>query len=207
MPWIKNSNKHDKDILFIHIPKTGGYFITQKLLEYGDNHLKWTQPLHPIKQHYTLSDLISNYDIDVQETFIFTLVRHPVSKIMSSYKWSRNIRKKFITFDGFLDMVSWSMVNRSTVFNYEYLTNYMYNYRIDLNHIKPQREFVDFGNVPIHVYRVEDQLNVFKEKMSCEFSIDVSNLSYPNDHFDSISLEQEYRIMDLYKDDLDYFKW
>ena len=207
MPWIKNSTKKDKDILFIHIPKTGGSFITQQLLYYGNNYLRSISSLHPITQHYTLSDLISNYDIDVEETFIFSLVRHPVSKIMSSYKFCKNTRRKLDSFDGFLDMISWAMSSRSTVFNYEYLTKYFYDYRIDLNHIKPQREFVDFANVPIHFYRVEDQLSVFKEKMSCEFSIDLSNLSYPNDHFNSMSLEQEYRIMDLYKDDLDFFKW
>lgn len=207
MPWIKNSNKQDKDILFIHIPKTGGRFITQKLLEYGDNHLKWTQPLHPIKQHYTLSDLISNYDIDVQETFIFTLVRHPVTKIMSTYNFCKNTRKKFSSFDSFLDMIYKSMANMSISFSNDYMTNYLYQNGIDLNHIKPQLEFVNYNNIPIHYYRVEDQLDLFKERMSREFSIDLSGLSYQNDYFNCMSINQEYRIMDLYKDDLDYFKW
>ena len=96
-------SKSDKNILFIHIPKTAGTYITQMFVNNGYNvsltNAKifqdqvavndlsvedWCSP-----QHYR-GDLIVNNNRDKTFDKIFTIVRDPLARLVSEYNFRRN---------------------------------------------------------------------------------------------------------------------
>lgn len=85
---------YNNKYVFLHIPRTGGTLIENKLRE------KYSQDYYGIdkmglsKQHYMLDKLISNKDKN--NIFVFTFVRNPFDRILSSYlNWTINNTPNF----------------------------------------------------------------------------------------------------------------
>lgn len=123
MPYHK-----EKNILFLHIPKTGGMSIEHSIMKgppillHGEvcstyqvdlQHLTFKQ----IKDKY--SDVISNWD----DLFIFAFIRNPYRRLISEYS-----KHWFSSFDSFEHFVN--MIKRD-------YRNIKYN-----NHLIPQHEFI-----------------------------------------------------------------
>lgn len=92
MPLFKRQNLY---ILFIHIPKTGGKYIYKNLEARG---FTIYEPLG-IKangstiQHNTYHEIISRYNNkDIKK--IFSIVRHPVDRIISEYNYYNKYSKQ-----------------------------------------------------------------------------------------------------------------
>ena len=104
-------------IIFIHIPRTAGSYIEDKLCEKYNCIVRWPEQneenlfgLYKINdnhyltlQHLTLNEMIKyNYiNKNIENQFIFTVVRHPYNRVVSLYnKWFR----EYETLDIFLDI-------------------------------------------------------------------------------------------------------
>lgn len=74
---------HKNKLIFIHIPRTGGTSIERMA---GINEDK------PDK-HHCASEIKSNVSKKIwNEYFKFTVIRHPLARAMSTYKWVRTIK-------------------------------------------------------------------------------------------------------------------
>jgi len=72
---------HDKKIIFIHIPRTGGTSV-EEYFQFKHQH-GWKPDT---AQHLTLKEYSDHYD--VEDYFKFTIVRNPWDRLVSWYLWS-----------------------------------------------------------------------------------------------------------------------
>lgn len=143
MPVYINQ-KGNISFLYIHIPKCGGGSIerffrdnkyNQQLFSLNPLKLRKCSPQH---MHATMLESILNIE---RFDYVFAVVRNPVNRIISEYKWqiSRKIAKDGID--------AWYDEARSL-----YLED---NFRFD-NHMRPMHEFI-VGRC--HVFKLEDGLS------------------------------------------------
>lgn len=84
---------HEKKIVFIHIPKTGGSSIEKFLKIYGHNNMGSNKIYDPLimfgkgSQHYSYEKILENSEKDVSEYFSFCFVRNPWDRIVSEFFW------------------------------------------------------------------------------------------------------------------------
>jgi len=124
MPIIKEYN-----LLFIHIPKTGGSSIENLFGIYGipNPNILWDLKEENINgiqmalQHFTPEVLRERLGEKYNDYFKFTFTRNPYNKILSEFSWK----------------------TRSTNMNYfnQWLPEYLKN--IDTDHKLPQTEYID----------------------------------------------------------------
>ena len=208
MPYYK-----DLDLLFIHIPKTGGSFIADALenKNYKVTLCQRGISIHDISnslfkpphnkgslQHQFYSTLYkykNKINIDFENTKVFSIVRNPYNKIISDLFWLKLINKK-----------------SSPDEIYEIIKN-KYLYRDDLdNHNQPQYKFITDENNQliknIKIFKCET-LDILNHQINDFIGVNI-NLKNENANKDysyylnknSISL-----INDFYKKDfelLDY---
>jgi len=132
-----------QNILFIHIPKTGGTSVEHYLSRHGPINLKgggYTQGMRCSPQHLHLADLASLGALHDQD-WTFTLVRHPVARIISEYRYQMRKPKLLRSRMTFSIWLTYALSRRR-------LNPY---YRD--NHFRPQHEFVGPG---VEVMRFED---------------------------------------------------
>lgn len=135
----------DKQVLFIHVPKTGGSSIEARLAQFGSvqlgaRDLRTSFPCSP--QHFhraLLEQLFRASDFD----WAFMVVRHPVSRIVSQYQYQTRKRRLLRPALPFSSWLRKALLMRR-----------MNPYLRD-NHMRPQHEFEAFG---AEVFRYEDGL-------------------------------------------------
>ena len=141
-------SKHDKSVLFVHIPKAAGSTLERMFTRSGwDTALRETRKTHPqlmplrrcSPQHYhaaLLQELLVVDRFDV----VFTVTREPVSRFRSEYvmRNSQDPRTDAASVEAWADRVL-ARQQRDP-------------YTLD-NHLRPQHEFVLPGS---QVYRLED---------------------------------------------------
>lgn len=143
MPVIRIS---DKQVLFIHVPKTGGSSIEARLTELGPVQLGAQNarngfPCSPQHFHNTLLEqLFGAEDFD----WAFMIVRHPVSRMVSQYRFEIHKRRLPRPAPPFTRWLSETLLARR---DNPYLRD---------NHMRPQHEFEAFG---AEVFRFEDGLD------------------------------------------------
>lgn len=74
-PYPSVFDKHK--FIFIHIPKTAGKSLTKVLGSGGACHLSW-------RHYYTL------LEEDINNYYVFTVIREPLDRLISSYTYMRN---------------------------------------------------------------------------------------------------------------------
>lgn len=99
MPYYKQKN-----ILFIHIPKTGGTVIENALKKktkqtlFGNNK-NWNEPYRGISpQHLFYNTIFKNKEklnVDFQNIKVFSVVRNPYDRIISDLFWYKLIKPTF----------------------------------------------------------------------------------------------------------------
>jgi len=203
MPYFKDFN-----ILFIHIPKTGGSNIENFFLHYSKKKPKITNLLsnnlnirinnHSL-QHMTFKEYFDNQDffnIDVSKLKIITVIRNPYDRIISDLFYLKFAEKTF---------------NREQI--EEVIKNYLYSDNMYDNHKLEQYKFIIDNNnkidekiIILKCEALNEQMNVLGfpdfEKF-CNYtntSINKNYLKYLNDN--SISMINHY-----YKLDFEYFKY
>ena len=144
MPLFSNQNKF---VLFIHIPKCGGSSVEavlkahsqQMSIFYADE--KHEFPCNP--QHFQYN-LLRHLTPNVEETPSFTVVRHPLLRVISEYKYREKLLKK-------KEKKSGSIAKEVS----NYFKDYGFDPYIHDNHIRPQIEFLAADT---HIFKLENGL-------------------------------------------------
>ena len=153
----------DQSILFLHVPKTGGSSIERHLQTLGDlrfkgeNHRTLGLPCSPQHLH---AEAIQKFMPDMSFDWAFMVVRHPVERIVSQYKYQTRkgpwLRKR------------WSF---SVWLRYVLARRKLNPYYRD-NHFRPQFEFEGFS---AEVFRFEDGLDHCVESVNLKLGLSAPN--------------------------------
>lgn len=177
MPYFKKL-----ELLFLHIPKTGGTSCSKWLIDHGYNNIEfytewktfvWERRKNPqfvTQQHMTFSELQPSFPI----RYILIIVRHPVTRLFSEYMYIKYHLKaayqlekiwtplldsiNLSTFDGFIHSIL-SDMNRWT----------RLNIALD-NHLRLQSD-----------YLVHERMNIFRfEEMFPRLSFFLQSITHIN---------------------------
>jgi hypothetical protein len=201
MPYYPEDN-----ILFIHIPKTGGtalhnYFINKykitidKYLHLFDLYYLRGHKMLSL-QHLTFIELSNSKYINITSNVkIITIVRNPYTRLISELLWSNHITKH---------------TSREDIYNkILYLfTEYENENTIYDNHIRPQYQFID-GNENITILKHENLNNELKEKLNItDFTSFYNNEYIISKYFntDSINLINNFYYKDFIIFDYNFIK-
>ena len=192
----------DDEILFLHIPRTGGTIIERKLRGKSKIGLYGGDGLNLSKQHYTANEIISK-KIDVNKLFSFTFVRNPFDRIVSTYLLIKKQKGNKVSFDDYIDLVK-NVVENKLYYKVKFKKNY------DISHFKPQVELLE-NLTPNFIGRFENYENDIKilSKMHpklnclCELNIKKRNVDYRKYYNE----RNRNIIEELYKDDLKKFNY
>lgn len=161
----------EKNILFIHVPKTGGTRIENELKK------KYKQNLYNIKrrnkilenpfnksslQHQFYSTIYKYRDrlnVNFDKIKIFSVVRNPYNRIISDLFWFRLIKKNF---------------SKNQIYN---VIKNKYLYRSDLdNHNLPQYKFLTNENLNLYenikIFKTE-KLNEDNDELNKYLNVDI----------------------------------
>lgn len=171
MPYYPEVN-----LLFIHIPKTGGTIIETCISKQFEQNLYSNFPNHILDPPYNMASLqhqfyqtIYNYKktltVDFENVKTFSVVRNPYDRIISDMLWLKLIKLNFTADQVF------------SVIKYNYL------HRNDLdNHNVPQYRFVTDENnqlIPsIKIFKCET-LNEKNKELNSYLGFDI-NIRHPN---------------------------
>jgi hypothetical protein len=147
MPFYRINGK---DVIFIHIPKTGGTSVNGILMRHGRRFLHYTEKIPGLRvspQHFhaeILSSLLHGYSVD----YLFSVVRNPIDRLRSEYR----MRVKTNSASGMSFDRWWADNSR------KYETN---PFHLD-NHLRPQVEFILDG---CEIFKLEDGLNLAMDRV------------------------------------------
>ena len=198
MPYFYKPN--EVNLLFIHIPKTGGTSIEQYLSDKYDIKLDQYSLYHYIRhpgvslQHYTYENIIYHPQIRLVEGYeTFTIVRNPYHRIISD-----------------LFFLGLARINMSCEEIYKTIENEYSKISFD-NHSKPQYEFIyDMSNNTLY-----DNIYVLKSESLKE---EVAALGYNNfdiytnkgpieNHMDYLNRDSIDYVNRVYARDFEFFEY
>ncbi|MFZ3583818.1 sulfotransferase family 2 domain-containing protein [Loktanella sp. DJP18] len=136
---------------FAHIPKTGGSSVETAMRKAGAK-----RALHFHKRLDYVRCNLQHMHAELFDTFIppkfydkgFCVVRHPIARLVSEYRWRQTLNQADLPFDGW--------VRRQ-------IAAYAKDPYVLDNHIRPQHEFI---GKKIKVFRFEEGMDVILGKMS-----------------------------------------
>lgn len=200
--------KNNKKILFIHVPKAGGTSIEHFLIDNGwkmsffdgGGENSWNVFLKCSPQHMH-AEMLKNIMRLAAFDASFMIVRHPLARIKSEFKWRKKhsfLEKQDISYNDWI---------KETLSLYN-TNNFIYD-----NHIRPQNEF-ELENSK--VFCLEDGLNdiikfletTLNEKFNSKAipHVMTSNVEGHNNIFD-IDSDNMNLVTNFYKGDFDkYYK-
>jgi hypothetical protein len=201
MPYYPQVN-----ILFIHIPKTGGIVIEtaiskqfeQTLISgYGNTLLDFPHNMGSLQHQYysTLYKYKNKINDDFEKAKVFSVVRNPYTRIISDLFWLKLIKKEFTA-----DQVHNVIKN-----------NYLQRNDLD-NHNKPQYLFVTDENknlIPgIKIFNSET-LNEKNEELNeyLGINIDIRQDNVNKDYSQYLNKQSISLINDFYKVDFELFNY
>jgi len=135
----------DRLVLFIHVPKTGGSTIEHHLAEAGPLFLKTGGPLNgmPCNAQHFHAALIEALFGPADFSYAFMLVRHPLTRLVSNYRYKL---RKYHPLRSRLSFSAW--------LRYALLRRRLNPYYHD-NHLRPQ---VEFETANAEIFHWEDGL-------------------------------------------------
>uniref|UniRef100_A0A6C0HU54 Sulfotransferase domain-containing protein n=1 Tax=viral metagenome TaxID=1070528 RepID=A0A6C0HU54_9ZZZZ len=181
------------DIIFIHIPKTGGTSVEKYFSKKFNIPLNF-KSLYGIKgdyssslQHLTYLDLVKHKLVDFTDKKIITIVRNPYERIVSDLFWYRKIKK-----------------NTSSEDVCKIIKKYLMEKKLD-NHNIPQHLFIK-GASPIHIMRTET-LKKDMNDLGYDFDINVHKNKENVDYYSFLNKESIALINDFYNTDFELFNY
>ncbi|MFT5870738.1 MAG: hypothetical protein ACI8TF_002866 [Paracoccaceae bacterium] len=136
---------------FAHIPKTGGSSLETAMREAGAK-----RALHYHKHMNYVSCNLQHMHAKLYDTFVppdfysagFCVVRHPIARLVSEYRWRQTLDQAKVPFDKWV---------------YQKLKAYQKDPYILDNHLRPQHEFI---GEKIEVFRFEDGMENIMARIS-----------------------------------------
>jgi hypothetical protein len=204
------------DVIFIHIPRTGGTYIESQLCKKYNVNIEWPQVneenLFGFKkvnnnnyltlQHLTINEIIK-YNYFEDNKYVFTIIRHPYDRITSLFN---NWFSRFNSIEDFLNKLEKLNINE---YKYEGIqtTKDNFNFRNmtdDLNDIKyfvlPQYYYIkNNNNIKVNVIKFDEM-----EKLNDILNL---NIKFKNNKHDDIDQSVKNKIYQLYKVDFDNFNF
>ncbi|WP_133468410.1 sulfotransferase family 2 domain-containing protein [Paraglaciecola marina] len=198
--------KPDSKLIFIHVPKTGGSSIEKEL------------GLHPSdvvdsdyflsggkkqKQHLTLAEILSikKDDFDLSKFTAIGMVRNPINRMVSEYKWRKKINHNVIN-----DLDINTFVKK--IFDAK-----KQGAKLD-SHFTPQSDFFKLGSQSalkeIKIFKFEDGFDKVSRYLSLYLKCSDFKIGKVN-HTDQIKLdcelhsESESLIKEMYEEDFEKF--
>ena len=198
MPYFYKPD--EVNLLFIHIPKTGGTSIEQYLSGKYDIPLDQYSLYHYIRhpgislQHYTYENIIFHPEIRLVEGYeTFTIVRNPYHRIISDLF--------------FLGLANKTMSQEDI---YNIIENQYANFVYD-NHSKPQYEFIyDMSNNTLydHIYVLKSE--TLKDELAAlgyrDFDI-YTNKGPIENHMDYLNRDSIAYVNKVYAKDFEFFDY
>ena len=208
MPYYKNKN-----LLFVHIPKTGGTVIenaikelskctpveiqsilyssyTNELLDFPYNKVSLQHQFYT-----TIYKFKDKLDVDFDNIKIFSVVRNPYDRIISDLFWFRLIKKDF-TAEQVYNVIK---------------NNYLYRDDLD-NHNEPQYKFITDENCEliknIKIFKTET-LNESNNKLNkfIGFDINIKKRNVNKDYSSYLNKDSISLINTFYKKDFELFNY
>ena len=191
---------HTYKFCYVHIPRTGGSWITYKLRD-ADPDLRGTGreiPLlhaHPMRveyikfgRHGRLDQMYQACDVDLNDYFKFSFVRHPYTRFQSAYSYFNNIT---------------DTAKNAGFSNYQQMMDWIEDTKAVKLHVKPQSYW--------HDQRI-NQYFKFEEVEKLSLEKFISGLNYnkrsakirKSDH-PELDPTLKQRIYNFYKQDFDLF--
>jgi hypothetical protein len=190
------------NVLFIHIPKTGGTYIEDRLKKYEkEQNFGYIEKYESYKQHFTYEKYIQFYGRPfVDKLSVFTIIRDPYDRLYSAYK------QKYCKYsDPKLIEMFESVDFKDFVLNkLENILNNKNHFSGNIIHILPQSEFIsNCPNISIFSYTklstIENYLQNYNIFARIEFNnINTTYLSMYDDTMKGI-------IMRVYQEDLSIY--
>ena len=112
---------HKFKFIFIEIPKTGttsivNYFFTN--LKVNDDFLFFRKLIPPSRcwRHCTIQDTLQDFS-QCSDYFKFAFVRNPWDRCVSYYCWEKDVYKKEITFEEYIQMKKYDLLQKQYIGN------------------------------------------------------------------------------------------
>lgn len=203
MPLFK---KRDKEVFFIHIPRSSGRYIISLFEKNGyeiffwnyDEKIEGIEIPHLHYPHY-------NTYLNVEDKNHFTIVRNPYGKFCSAMNVIHHIHK--IPIEEYYKL-------RDSEYLTSVLNNSRYNISYHNNWYRPQHEFV---SEKTHVWKYEDGVESnFIEWLNDIFDLDLKNsddIEYEFEDGEKLEYiigddkEIEFNIREYYSKDYEIFKY
>ena len=124
--------KDSQRILFVHIPKTGGTSVESHFAANGWEMELWSSVRNdgksPSDQHLLYEDLKTKI-ADIDDIYSFTVVRNPIRRIISEWRWQRwQLKRVKDSLSEFIRRVADSLASDKVYWD---------------NHWRPQIDFID----------------------------------------------------------------
>lgn len=145
-------NEFEKTFLFIHVPKTGGTAVETFFRGVGLTGYFDPPTYMPVRPYLTVPPAHYDYDVlrrlfNLDALYSFAIVRHPVKRMISQYKWS--IEKS-------TSAEALSKMDFSAFLAFMF-AEYRRNENLAAGHFKPQVRFV--GDKVTKIFKYEAGLN------------------------------------------------
>ena len=213
MPYFKNK---DINLLFIHIPKTGGtsleiyfskkYNIALENLSLFSHDPKFIKEykINISSQHLTYNTIIKHNDyfkIDMNNIQLLTIVRNPYHRFISNIFWMRSMSKK----DYNISKDEMYITSKNIIENYNKNNNY------NDNHITPQYLFVTDNNKKlinnIEILRTETLNDDMKNVGYIDFNLCINKNHTKINYMDYLNNDSIKLLNDFYNDDFLIFNY
>ena len=193
-----------KNVLFIHVPKTGGTSIEAFLQTHAEPalHNRGRKLLKPVKSSFLEPSLaMQHFHGDMLEAmfpsgffdYAFMVVRHPLQRLISEYGHARNLMR----FDSMLPFNTWAALALSAASIAPGLSN---------NHFRQQKAFHCFG---AEVFRFEDGvgsiLNAVASRLDVPAPQEAPHEKRSTTQAPAISGHVRSRVASLYETDFKAF--
>jgi hypothetical protein len=206
MPYFNNNNIN---ILFIHIPKTGGtsleaYFSkkydvvldNKTLFDFFDSENQKSKNIYTTLQHMTYQTIMMHkefFNIKMDNLEIITIVRNPYERIISDLFWCKKIN-----------------INSTKEEVYHIILEYLYDNNLD-NHNIPQYLFLTDNNkrlIPnIKILHTETLTKDMKNLGNHDFNVKINTNKNKINYFNYLNQNSIKLINQFYSYDFEFFNY